>query len=642
MSKVALKLLMVEDSSFDAELLLLALSKGGYEVDSKRVDNAKGLTESLQEPWDIVVSDYVLPSFGGLAALKLVRESGVDVPVIIVSGQIGEEVAVQALKAGADDYLLKDRLARLPQSIDRALQEAAHRRERRKIENALRESEERYRKIVETSPEGTFILWDGRFSYVNPAGLRLYGANSPLELIGRSILELADPASRSDVVSNFKRAIAGQEAPFFEHTILRLDGTSCQVESAYRTITHMGQPAIQVISRDMTERNKAQELILQAERMGALTKLAGRLSGDFKNLLTMVLGYTGVVRAGLASDTPLVRDLDQISANAERALSLTRQLSALSGTQQLSPSSTDLNEVLERLEPFLGRLAGGQISVRYEFAEQLPYVEVDQRQLEQVIMQFVGRARDVMPKGGSLTIRTECKARLAPGSDEVPDKQGHEVLISFIDKGPEIPENVRSHIFEPFADPATSESGIGLAAAYGIVKQHGGSIECAKADEGGTVFTVAFPVDSGRFHKQEPSSDIDPKAATILIVEDEEILLDLARHILRKHGFNVLTASNGEEAMKIVHSATHPVDLLFTDVVMPRMTGPELASKLTSLNPSLPVIYTSGYTREVMEEFGLSAQRGDFLEKPYNLEQLVVKVKEVLSRGGIAEKNGSK
>src|SRR5688500_9943810 len=233
--KIPLKILVVEDSRDDAELLVRAVNKAGYEPAYSLVQNAAGMrTELARQHWDLIISDYVIPGFGGLAALKVLQESGKDVPFIIVSGKIGEDVAVEALHSGANDYLLKDRLTRLGPAIDRALKEASQKRKRTQAEQALRESEERYRRLVESCPDAMFIASEGTIVFANPAAVALLGAQSPVDLIGKSFLDFVDRKCRDLVEEHLDQAMEGLDGPLLEQKMVRPDGNGVMVEAIAR------------------------------------------------------------------------------------------------------------------------------------------------------------------------------------------------------------------------------------------------------------------------------------------------------------------------------------------------------------------------------------------------------------------------
>jgi two-component system cell cycle sensor histidine kinase/response regulator CckA len=632
-----LKVLIVEDSADDAELLLHALSKAGYSPIHSRVVNAEQMRRELQkQPWDLVVSDYVLPSFSGLDALKLLQETGLEIPFIIVSGKIGEEVAVEALKAGANDYLLKDRLTRLGPAIDRALKEAAQKRKRRQAEAALRESEERYRRLVESCPEPMFISADGKFVYLNPAAVNLFGARSPVELVGKAVLELVEATYRDLVEEYFRLSLAGLDGPLLEQRILRLDGTPVLVEAIARHIHYHGEDAVQILCRDVSARKQLETQLLNTQKMEAIGRLAGGVANDFNNLLTVITGYTGLIRSGLGPDHPLQRDLQHISQSTERAITLTNQLLALSRKEVASPQALDLNNVIEQTMPLIRRLMGEKIDCVANLGGDLHLVRADRGQMETVVINLIVHARDSMPEGGKLVIETDnYQVKKRDGSPQMELKPGEYVVLSIDDTGRGLSDEYREHLFEPFftSGEVGRNTGLGLATVYAIIKQHRGHIWCASELGKGSSFRIYLP----RF---APSPKPTPLPKTgpvngaagqiIMVVEDEDILRDFAQLVLRRNGYNVLPARNGEEALKLLDETPNPVDLVFTDVVMPRMSGADLFRRVNQAYPSIPVLFTSGYPRTILLEAGIQDNTFEFLQKPYTTQGLIEKIRELL------------
>ena len=638
MSKIPLKVMIVEDCDDDAELLVHALEKGGYEPKMALVQTAAKMRTLLErEAWDLVVSDYVIPGFGGLAALEVLREEDLDVPFIIVSGKIGEDVAVEALQAGANDYLLKDRLARLGPAVDRALKEAAQKKKRRLAEEALRESEERYRRLVESCPDAMFIVTDGLFGFANPAGVKLLGAQSPLDFLGKPFVELVEHTYRPIVEEHLLKAEQGRDGPLLEQKMTRLDGSPVLVEMIARGIQYHREPAIQVICRDISDRKEMEQQLSHVQKMEAIARLAGGVANDFNNLLTVITGYSGLIRSGLAPDHPLQKDLHQIVQSTERAIGLTNQLLAISRKEVSSPQPIDLNVVIDQILPLVRRLTGEKVRCELKTAPNLGAVRADRGQMETLIINLAAHARDNMPKGGLLLVETANVD--VPGTAEKAGlslRPGKYVSLVVTDTGRGLSDELRQHLFEPFFDGSEPghNTGLGLATVYAIVRQHGGEIVCESEVGKGSVFRIYLP-------RQEKAAlppggnRLPPPPAgnpVVLVVEDEEVLREFANLILRKNGFQVLTARDGMEALEILSDTPRGVNLVFTDVVMPRMGGAEVARRLQASHPHTPVLFTSGYPRSILAESGLDDPALDFLQKPYTTKALLEKIREVLSQ----------
>jgi PAS domain S-box-containing protein len=625
-----LKVLLVEDSENDAELLLHALKKAGYNPTARRVDNAADMDEALAHgSWDMVISDYVLPQFSGLEALKHIQRRNLDIPFIIVSGKIGEEVAIEALKAGADDYLLKDRLTRLGPAIERELREAQLRRQRRQADQALRESEERYRRLVESSPEATCICASGHLVYVNPAFVTLFGAQTPLDLIGKLYIDLIDPNYRDLVAEHLRQSLAGADGPLLENRVRKFDGSPVLVESIARAISYHREHAVQIICRDISARKFMEEQIHHGERMDAIGRLAGGVANDFNNLLAVITGYAGLIRAGLPPGDKLLEDVEQITRSADRAYALTQEMLALSRKQAIRPAPLNLNTLLTKNQNLITRVLGEGIELHTSLSPDLSLIHADHAQMESLLMNLAVRARDTMPNGGRLVIQTrnitnEDKRRL-PITEL---RAGDYICMIVADNGAGIPEEAQSHVFEPFYAGSNPRAGSGLALAtvYATVKQHGGHISYQSQQGAGSTFRIYFP----RIPAPNSAKAVG-QSGTILLVEDEEPLREFGRVVLKRAGYNVLEAADGAEAMALCELNKPAINLIFTDVIMPTMSGPEMTRRLAKTYPGVPVLYTSGYTRSVVTENG--AQPGDFefLQKPYTSQELLHRLNQILT-----------
>jgi PAS domain S-box-containing protein len=636
-AKTALKVLIVEDSVHDTELLLRALARAGYEIAAARVDTPEAMRAALSEkPWDLVISDYVLPRFSGMEALHIVQEIQPDLPFMIVSGKIGEEVAVEALKAGASDYLLKDRLTRLGSAIERALEEHAQRRRRKQSEQALRESEERYRRLVESSPEAMFIYSEGKFVFVNPAGVKLFGAGSPVDLIGKHVLDLVHRDYRVVAADYMKRTLEGSEGPLLQLEIQPLNGGSVTVEVVGRDISYHGDSAAHMICRDITERKRMEEQLQHVQKMEAIGRLAGGVANDFNNLLTVIIGYTGLVRSSLGLESPVLKDLDQISTSAERAATLTQQLLALSRKQVIAPIETNLNLLISKSQDLLTRILGDNIEIVQRFAPDLGPVRADPNQIQNVILNLAVQARALMPAGGRFLIETRNIQLTEKDLSAGPTlRAGDYILLTISDSGRGFTKEVEDHIFEPFYNldqGGFQATGLGLASVYGVIRQHGGHVAFTSEVGKGSTFRIFLP-QLQTISKALPgrtgldSNDAEP---TILVVEDEPVLRDFAQLVLVKKGYVVLVAEDGAEALKIAESYHRPIHLLFTDVVMPQVGGAELGREIRRFYPEINVLYTSGYPRNAVLDQGIADSNFEFLAKPYTAQILLQRVARLL------------
>jgi two-component system cell cycle sensor histidine kinase/response regulator CckA len=505
--------------------------------------------------------------------------------------------------------------------------------ERVRAEEALRESEARYRDLFENATDliATTDL-EGRLTGANHAFMTTLDYTRE-ELIGRPLVDLVPPEWHESLSQAASVKLGAGGATVYEHELLARDGSRVQVEVASRLIEEDGRPVgVEAICRNISERKLLEEQLRQALRLEAIGRLAGGVAHDFNNLLTVISGYTeALLRASDGSE----RELNEIASAAQRAAKLTRQLLAFSRQQVLQPRLLEMNEVVEDIVPMLTRLIGEDVELSTALDPKLAPVLADSSQLEQVLVNLVVNARDAMPEGGKLVIQTanvELDARYAA---EHPDATaGAHAMLSVSDNGIGMDVETASHIFEPFytTKPVGSGTGLGLATVYGIVKQSGGTIWVYSEPGTGTTFKVYLPAAEGIVFRHE---DRGPATApigteTILIAEDEEVLRDLTTLMLEDRGYTVIAAETPQHALDVVEQASEQIDLLLTDLVMPHMGGIELAARLRDQNPNLRVLFMSGYAGEALTQNGRLENGAGFIEKPFSSSELAQRVRAIL------------
>ncbi len=635
----ALRVLIAEDSENDALLLVRELTRAGYDPSYERVQSAPAMHAALdRQAWDLVIGDYSMPQFSGTAALKLLREREPDVPFIFVSGTIGEDVAVEAMRAGAQDYLNKGNLRRLVPAIERELRDVEGRRERRRAEEELRRSEHRFETVFRSCPVGITIstLAEGRYLDVNAAFLRMIGRTRE-EVIGRTALEIRfwrDPADRT-------RAIHQIESGSFQEmevTVLAKDGTPRQAVVALDRTDIGGVPCLVAMVHDVSHAKLLEQQLHQAQKMEAVGRLAGGVAHDFNNLLTVITSYSQLLLDEFAPGDPKRDDLEQISKAADGAAGLTRQLLAFSRQQVIQPRVVQVNDVVAGAEKLLKRLIGEDIQLVATLATDLGMVKCDPGQLEQIVMNLAVNSRDAMPDGGQLTIETantvldEAYLRGHPLA-----RPGRYVMLAVTDTGVGMDTSTQAHIFEPFF--TTKEqgkgTGLGLATVYGIVKQAGGFIWLYSEPSHGTSFKIYLPrLDDteGAGEARPPTAEMPRGTETVLIVEDEPNVRSVVRQMLERLGYTVLDAGDGRLALELATRYHGPIHLVMTDVVMPVLGGRQLAEQLATLRPETKVLYTSGYTDDAVVRHGVLEAGIPFLQKPFTPDGLARVVREVLDR----------
>ncbi|HKI93698.1 MAG TPA: PAS domain S-box protein [Gemmatimonadales bacterium] len=754
-----LRLLIVEDSEDDALLLVRELRRAGFALEHRRVDTAEAMAAALDDAtWDLVIGDYSMPHFSGTDALALVRARAGDTPFIFVSGTIGEDKAVEAMRAGANDYVLKDNLRRLVPAIERELRDAAARRERRRAEEALRASEARFRRLVDSNLIG-IVFWhrSGLITDANDAFLRMLGYSrddleagrlnyrtltppehqpataravddvtvggvaGPFEkeylhadghrvpvLVGpaafeddpergitfvldltesrraqqalmdeaemrRSILEatplavivldvqgrvvlwnraaeqtfgwtadevlgrpnpVLPPGGRSEADAIVRETLAGQLVVGQDVRRQRADGRWVDVRVSTAPIRDAtGTPrGVVGILEDITDALRMEEQLRQAQRMEAVGRLAGGVAHDFNNILTVIMGE--VQLALLDQGNVEVSSLEEIGKAAERASVLTRQLLAFSRQQIIEPKVIDVDHLLDGLGSMMHRLIGEDVDLRLELAADPATVLADAGQVEQVVLNLIVNARDAMPDGGRLTIQTGTVQLDAPTA-------GAFVEIAVRDTGTGMSDAVKEHLFEAlFTTKGSGQgTGLGLATSHDIVTHFDGHITVESEVGTGTTMRVLLPVTSGRTDEEHgPRGEIPRGTETILFVEDDDAVRHAAVRILTMLGYAVLEAPNAERALQALARRDRPVDLLLTDLVLPGMNGRELADHAGAANPSLKILFASGYTDDVVMRHRVLAHGAAWVQKPFTVAELARKVRDVLD--GAARDSG--
>jgi len=508
--------------------------------------------------------------------------------------------------------------------------------ERKRAEEKVRESEARLRVLIEQLPA---VLWtvdkDLRFTSVLGAGLTRLGLK-PNQLVGMSLLDYFETADQTFLpIAAHRRAVAGEAMTF--HVEWKSGSYACHAEPL-RDANGQLQGAI-CMSLDITDRKNLEEQLRQAQKMEAVGRLAGGIAHDFNNLLMVIQGYADLLAERLPTGEPLRRNAEQIQMAAQRATSLTRQLLAFSRKQMLAPKVLSVQTIVADMEKILRRLIGEDIQLETSSAPDLWLVKADRSQIEQVILNLAVNARDAMPQGGRLTIETanvELDSSYAhPPAVLAP---GQYVMLAVTDNGCGMDAETQAHIFEPFF--TTKEkgkgTGLGLATVYGIVKQSGGYVWVYSEKGRGTSFKIYLPrieeqpAAGARDRKVEMSS-LPRGSETVLLVEDEKGVRELAREYLEMSGYNVLEAENGHTALELVGMHAGPIHLLMTDVVMPGISGRELASRVTAIRPGIKVLYMSGYTDQSVIHHGILEDDVPLLQKPFTLATLASKLRELLA-----------
>jgi two-component system cell cycle sensor histidine kinase/response regulator CckA len=511
--------------------------------------------------------------------------------------------------------------------------------EKKRIEDALRESEERFNVFMNNSSVVAFMRdVGGRYVYVNRAFEKYVGKRST-EILGKTPFEIWPQEIAKALAEADKQVLAaGQPIEMYEKTALPGDEETREWLTIKFPFHDRRQNVfVGSVSIDVTERKSLEEQLRQSQKMEAVGRLAGGIAHDFNNLLTIITGYCELLLNSSGVNEDQRGKIEEIKRAGDRAALLTRQLLAFSRKQVLAPRVLDLNVVIENLRKMIERLIGEDIEFVTVPSPKLDMVRADPGQVEQIIMNLVVNARDAMPHGGRLTIETaNVELDEAYARAHRPSLPGHYVMIAVTDSGMGMDSETQKRIFEPFF--TTKEqgkgTGLGLATVYGIVKQSGGFIWVYSEPGVGSSFKIYFPRVPGPMETL-PADHIESGqlegSETILVAEDEQSLRLLIKETLERHGYKVLVASDGKQALRMSSRFKGPIHLLIADVVMPQMGGRQLAGRLTASRSGIGVLYISGYTDDAIVHHGILDPNTAFLQKPFSPDSLARKVRMVLS-----------
>lgn len=667
------RILIVDDKAEDRYLLEVFFQGKGHEVFS--APNGKEALEKLgATEVDIVVSDILMPVMDGFRLCQEVRRDDrlKKTPFVFYTATYTDERDEElALKLGADRFfrkpmdleelvtgvldVLKERdrrreeeIVSLPEEGEETVLELYNERLVRKLEKRnveLQKLQQKYQTLCENVSDLIFSLDEEGFFTDANRKTELLGYRVE-EVIGKHFTEFLTPKSREIAQHHFEKAKARESRrDLYEVEVLKKDGTIAHVELSMSTLYQEGRFFGRFgVARDISERKRAevemaslQEQLRQAQKMEAVGRLAGGIAHDFNNVLTVMKGTCQLSLLDLRPQDPLYANLKEIERCVDRAADLTRQLLIFSRKQVIEMRVLDLNRLIKNLDKMLHRLLGEDVELVTSFDEHLGTIKADPGQLEQVIINLVVNARDAMPRGGKLTIETSnVELDEEYGRKHIGVEPGPYVMVSVSDTGVGMTPEVRERIFEPFFTTKAEGrgTGLGLSTVYGIVKQIGGSIWVYSEPGRGTTFKIYLPrVDAPLEEiKKETLPEIPRGTETVLVVEDERTVRELAVRLLKKQGYNVLEAADGGKAFLLCEKHREPIHLILTDVVMPGMSGRELAERLRKIHPEARVLFMSGYTDDVIFHHGVLSEGTGFIEKPFTLETLARKVRQVLGK----------
>ncbi len=672
-------ILIVEDNEDSRKLLMKQLRAYDYNVIST-ANGVEALQEALSQAPDIIISDIMMPEMDGFQLCAECKQNDdlKDIPFVFYSATYtAEEDEKLALSMGAVSFIRKptepDVFARIISEIvenakssaptplaaapfkpalfineytkrvvakleDKVVQLATEITEHNKAEEALKFRAEMLDRATDSI---TVSDLDGNIVYVNETACLARGYSKE-EFMGMTTFDLVNSENTRKFHERVEE-IQKKGRIIFETEIFHKDGAVIPVEMHSQIIEVDGRKLVLNVISDITERKKAEnekaqmeQQLHQNQRLESVGRLAGGVAHDLNNMLTPILGFGELLQVKTNSDEERREYLEEIMKAGRRARDLVRQLLAFSRKQTLEFKTIDLNILLKDFEKLLRSTIREDINIRLIPAESLPLIHGDVGQVEQVVMNLVVNAQDAMPDGGVLTIETtlvELDESYAAEHAEV--TPGPYIMLAVSDTGHGMDAEISKHIFEPFFTTKDKDkgTGLGLSTVYGIVKQHGGNIWVYSEPGKGTTFKVYLPVSRETLIEKETEEKKDTVthgSETVLLAEDDEIVRKLAMTVLEQNGYTVITANNGAEALLALESHDGPVHLLLTDIVMPEMNGRELFNTIVEKYPNLKVLYMSGYTYDVIAHRGVLDEGVAFIQKPFAIHDLAVKIREVL------------
>jgi two-component system cell cycle sensor histidine kinase/response regulator CckA len=631
-SNETIQVLLVEDSPTDAMIVQEALSEVTGVIFA--VTHVERLGEALerleQQRFGVVLLDLSLPDSDGFGTFTRLREAASNIPVVVLSGRTDEVLAVKAVQAGAQDYLVKGHMEE--QVLARAIRYAI---ERQRSEEALRMQSRVLESMVEgvnvSDPEGVILFsnlaCDAMFGYARGS------------LTGRpvSILSGLAPEATRGFAAQIDEEISRTGSWSGEISGRKEDGAEVLTSANITSLDIGGKKCAVAVHEDITEKKQLEQHLLSAQRVESIGQLASGVAHDFNNILAVIMGYSELIIGTLTPDSQTHKYAGEILEATERAAALTRQLLIFSRKETVQPVNLDLNKVVEDTERMLRRVVDESVELTIFPGNGLGCIKADAGHIGQVLTNLVVNARDAMPNGGKLTITT------ANATLDEHDARSHEeamagdyVMLTVCDTGSGMTDEVKARLFEVFftTKPAGKGTGLGLATCHTIVKQCGGYIDVQSELGKGTTFKVYFPkVDeapdrSAEFFRQGP---LPRGTETLLLVEDEPSLRHLAMNVLEAQGYTVLRANNGQDGLNMARKQKGAeIRLVITDVIMPQMGGKVMADWLKTTSPELKILFTSGYSDDTIAQHGVLEPGVAFLPKPYTPATLTRKVREML------------
>jgi len=648
------KILIVDDEALMRRSMKELMAIQGY--DAITASSGKEANEKLSEiGFDLVLLDMNLPDTDGHHIMDQINSRSPETLVIIITGDASMDAAIGALKRGAYDFVQKPvEYEYLINVIRNALDQKRLRSENKIINKKLSLSEERYRNLVQNSPDIIYTLDEqGRFTFLSSAVNKILGYKNG-DLIGKhySTIIHEEDQSKAEGVFNDRRtgerATSGVELKLkpsddnarlrdFEDLIVELkcsgmyEGTGDKKDRTY--IGTYG------VARDISERKRLEDTLNNAQKMEAVGTLAGGIAHDFNNLLMGVQGYTSIMLLDMESDHPHYDKLKSVEQYIQRGADLTRQLLGFAKGVKFDVKTVNVNELVGEVARMFGRTKK-EIIISDSFDDEIMPVDADAGQIEQVFLNLFLNAANAMPNGGTLNLGSSNVNLPASTVSPYHLETGFYVMMSVEDNGIGMDEKVRQRIFEPFF--TTNEmgrgTGLGLASAYGIIKNHNGFVEVESKKGVGTTFRIYLPASSRRVQKKIlVNEQVIKGPETVMLVDDEEMIIEVGEEILKALGYGVILAKSGEEAVDLYMETREKIDIVVLDMIMPGMGGGETFDRLMEIDPEVKVLLSSGYSIDGLATDIMDRGCKQFIQKPFDIKELSRKLRSVLDQDAVGE-----
>lgn len=637
-------ILIVEDENIVAKDIENTLKRMGYTVTGIASSGEEALKKVTNKQTNLVLMDIKLKgNMDGIEAAKQIR-SNFNIPVVFLTAYSDEETLQRAKATEPYGFILKPFNE---DDIHSTIEIAVY---KHIIENKLKKSEEKYRTLVENLNIGVYRNTGGphgQFLQANPAIAKIFGYSSVSEFMKVPVSHLyTNPSERKEFIEEIKKRGYAKDK---ELKLKKKNGTPLWGSVTAR-VSYNGNGGIKWIDgviedinehkRLIDDKEKLITLLLQSQKMESIGRLAGGVAHYYNNLLTSIMGFSELVLYKIDDDSPIRKDIESIKKVVKEASTLSRQLLAFSQKRKIQLNFLNINETIRRIKQMLQGLIGENIILTTALEPDLEYVKSDSSLIEQLIVNLAVNARDSMPEGGRLTIKTDNVTIKENDCKSTPEKRpGKYICISISDTGAGIDKDTIHRMFEPFF--STKEVGkglgLGLSVVYGVVKQHEGWLNVESEPKKGSTFKIYLPVSTEKtiekFKKNEFLENYSGNGETVLVVEDEDVVRELAIRVFSENGYIAFAASNATEAKEIFKKEKGQFHLIFSDVVMPGESGPQLVYELLSIKPELKVLFSSGYADDKSQRTIFKERGFKFLQKPYSPSDLLLIVKEILHNG---------